>query len=281
MNPPMKRMAISIGSLVLLLFQGGCAPHQVATHWQGEDIIVNGCDNEWRGNPDYHDPDRQVTIRVTNDAEAIFLCIATGDDALKKQFGRTGLTVWLDPLGGKAQTFGIHLPVGGFERLHQGTQTGNLKPAGNGLQTPSPEPLKSLAITYQDTTESLAMTIDEVRRTGIDVAFGQAGGGRWVYEFIIGFKAAPCLSGLGPGMVVGVGIQSGESKHEGRKRPASAGQMGKGAPPGGKGGHGSGRGGGRGMNRGMNRDPGRSRSLDKGNPFEVRLEVQLAEHASG
>lgn len=275
---------LPMGILVLLIVIGGCAPHQVATRWRDETITANGCDAEWQGTPDYYDEDRQVTIRLTNDGEALFLCIAIGDDTLKRQIGMTGLTVWVDPLGETAQTFAIHLPGRGAGSLHRypPPEAGTGRPAGdwgdpgdNEERPDSPEPIQSLAITYPDTTGSLDMTIDEIRRTGIDVGAGQAEGGRWVYEFIIAFRAAPCLTGIAPGMRVGVGFQTGEPKKGGHEKTGAVGQRGTGGPPGGMGGHGPGRGG------GMGRGSGKSRSIEKDDPFDVWIEARLADRAAG
>ncbi len=296
MKKRLKQNAIKIVLLFSIVFQGGCSVNKVACHWRGYDIVANGYENEWQGSPQYYDKKRQLAIRVTNDVEALFLCVSTSDKALKKRIRMSGLTVWLDPQGGKEQIFGIHLLGGDTKRPDRGSGPGagafrpaddRGRPEENEQKPPFSETLEELEISYWGATGPLKMRIDEVQRTGIDIGIGPPEGGRMVYEFNIGFKAAPSLSGLKPGMIVGLGIQTGASKPDGRKRASSGDQMGQGGPGGGMGGPGSGGGmggpgPGGGMDRGgMGRGPGGSGPHDKNDLFEVWLQVQLADRTKG
>jgi hypothetical protein len=278
MKKRLKQNAIKIVLLFSFILQGGCSAHKVACHWRGYDIVANGYENEWQGSPQYYDKRRQVSIRVTNDAEALFLCVSTSDKDLKRRLRMTGLTVWLDPHGGKEQIFGIHLPGGDTKRPDRGPGLGagafrpaddRGRPEENEQKPPPSETLEELEISYWGATGPLEMTIDEVRRTGIDIGMGPPKDGRMVYEFNIGFKAAPSISGLKPGMIVGLGIQAGASKPDGRKRASSGDQMGQGGPGGGM------------DSSGMGRGPGGSGPHDKNDLFEVWLQVQLAERTKG
>ncbi|VTR67749.1 hypothetical protein DESC_610332 [Desulfosarcina cetonica] len=84
---------------------------------------------------------------------------------------------------------------------------------------------ESLRITYQDATGPLSMTMDEVRRTGIDIGVARGSDGRLCYEFKIAFRADPSLEGFRPGMCLGLGIQSGSAADGHPPRSANAGGM--------------------------------------------------------
>ncbi|WP_319405739.1 hypothetical protein [uncultured Desulfosarcina sp.] len=283
----LKRIALGIGLLMLFLFQAGCAVHKLTAHWCNYNIAANGCDNEWQEIPQYYDEGRQIAVRMANHAEALFLCISISDNALKKQNGLGRLTIWLDPQGGKAKTFGIHLSSGDPKgpTLGSRSETGVMRPTddrgssmGNQPKLPSVVPLKKLEITYKDTTGPLKMTMDEVHLTGIEIGVGQSKEGRLIYEFDIGFQAAPCLSGLEPGMDIGVGIQINTPEKESRKRAPTNGQMGRGGPGGGMSGPGPG---GSAGGRVFSHASEGLHLGEENDPFEVWLQVQLANRASG
>jgi len=206
-----KINALKVGLLLFVLVGTGCATHTVASHWRRNAVVANGSEDEWLTPPQYYDGDRQANIRMMNDAEAIYLCFSTRDEALKKQLLMTGLTVWLDPAGEKNKTFGIHLPgaSGGPRGLSRESKTGDRqgsKKEGPALKTPT-----AVEITYAKTTGPLSMPMAQVRQTGIDVGAGQPNGHRFVYEFKICFTAGPSLSALGPGKTLGIGIETGDT----------------------------------------------------------------------
>jgi hypothetical protein len=290
MRTPVKLDAMRLGLLVLLVYLGGCTANKVTSQWRDGDIITNGSDSEWRVVPQYYDGDRPVAIRVTNDAKALFLCISTSDEAVKRQLRMTGLTLWFDPQGEKNRIFGIHLPGSEPPGPRRGArpEAGGMPPARNrGGASPDKEPilppvgpLNELSITYSDATGPLTMTLDEVRHTGIDIGVGQPPGGRLVYEFAIAFKAAPSLCGLAPGMVVGLGVLAGTSGKQNPKRSTSGGETGPGGPGGPGGGmRGPGPGNGGTMSGGPmgGGGPGGPGPGEKSESLAVWLQVRLAD----
>ena len=276
----MKQTMINVGWLVLLIAAGGCTANKVAGHWRDHGVVADGDDREWRKAPQYYDSDRQLVIRVTNDATIISLCVATGQADFAQRLRRGGLTVWLDPQGGEKHLFGIHLPDSDTETVTPGHGHRAPKPKPRDKQVPSPrgkpprlEPLKQLAVTYSDATGPLTMTISEVRRTGIEIGAGRTGDGRLVYEFNIAFRAAPSLSELKPGMIVGIGILTGGFGQNGPEQGLPGGPMG---PPGFDSGPG-----GPGPGSGMRGSPGARAFGKKDKPIEVWLRVRLAGTAMG
>jgi hypothetical protein len=138
------------------------------------------------------------------------------------------------------------------------------------------KPLESVFITYADTTGPLKMDMVEVRKTGLNIGVGRDSGGRWIYEFNIPFKADSCLADLGPGAIVGIAIQSGETERGGEKPPSigsPGGGMGGPEPGGGMrmpGGPGGGMGGGT-----PGGEPGGPPNSGDSKGFEIWIRVTL------
>lgn len=259
--------AIVAAWAVLVTIMAGCATTaHVDSRWHDSSTVVDGRDGEWTGRPQYYDGDRQLVVRVTNDASAMTVCIATGDVDLKRRLARSGLTVWLDPAAGTDQVFGIHLlgdARGGRDRR---------PPRGAGGASPPDaehSPPTRVAITYPHTTGPLDMRLAEVRRAGIDIAVAGAPDGRQVYELRIAFSAAPELVGHGPGKSVGLGIFSSGDASRGHSDGSPSGR-----PPE------FGRGGGMGPPPGGGRGPG-GRPGNDGPELEIWLNVKLAVPAAG
>ncbi len=264
---------------------GGCATQKEVTgHWRSHDIAANGKDDEWQNDiPQYYDDKQHLTIRILNDAKRISLALSTSAPELQRQFQISGLTVWFDPHGGKEKIFGLHLPANDVGRPGPPVR-GDAGPPGGHRDRPNKEnrpttapiiiePIKTLSITYSDTTGPLEMTLEEIRRTGIDIGIDRTGDNRLVYEFDIKFSAAPSLESLKPGMVLGIGFIGAAPG-----RPGAMGTMG--GPPG------------RqavqtpfgtdmGLPSGRSKGPGGNKSPPgaKGKSLEVWLKVQLADRA--
>jgi len=254
-----KTNAIKIG-LLFVVVSTGCATHIVSSHWRQDGLTINGSEDEWPEVPQYYDSDRKVSLRMMNDADAVYLCFSTSDEALKKKLSMTGLTVWLDPAGEKHKTFGIHLPGAGPPGLPR--KSGADDRQGDKNERPALKTPKTAEITYAGATGPLSMPMAQVRQTGIDVGVGQPNGRRFVYEFKICFTAGPSLSALGQGKTVGIGIETGKTdmNHEMRK-PPEGGMDRKN--------HGGGMGGG-------GRPGGGSSAKAMGEPFETWIKVTLA-----
>ena len=224
------RNASKLSLLFLLIFQFGCATHkEYLSHWRNFDICANGINSEWPFSPQYWEKEQNVFLRIANDNNAVFLNLSSGNDLLNGKLRMTGLTIWLDPAGGKEKVFGIHLPGehakipwAGSRPIIEGIRPNDelgLSPnnsGSTGMPGPPPKLPETLYITYKNSTGPLDMTIDEVGKTGIFIGIGQLRNNKLTYEFTIGFRAAPCLSSLKPGWILGIGIQTGSGNKKNR-----------------------------------------------------------------
>lgn len=225
----LRQVVAFIGVLLMVGFLWGCLTHRLAGGWKSDDIIANGIDAEWPGEPLFVDEDLQLAVRVVNDNHSLALCIQTCGETLKRQLRMDGLTVWFDPKGGQEKIFGIHVPGGSpaGPGRRPSPEAGAKPPTDRDHRSGSTQPravpieaLQRVAITYGDATGPLTMEMNEVRRTGIAIGVGQRPDQSLVYEFSIAFKAAPSLNELMPGMAVGIGIQRGAAE-TGDRQPSS------------------------------------------------------------
>ena len=258
---PGKAIA-AIGVLLPLLFCG-CATRQVESGPPAHAIVADGSDAEWPGSPQFYDKSKKASIRLSNDAESVRICFATGDRDLKMTLATQGMSLWLDPDGGKNRVVGIYVPgrKSHFRFAEKGT---------NGDHAPKPPELSmpaTIEMTYSETTGPLKMNIEDVRRTGIGIGVGQPDGSHYVYEFIVPFAVDEILSEMGSGKDIGVGITSGNGESEKSGRQPSMESRGG---PGGGGGRGR-----TGKGPGMGGGGGKSGSGKRSDPYEVWLKVQV------
>ncbi|BBO70957.1 hypothetical protein DSCA_48870 [Desulfosarcina alkanivorans] len=211
----------AIGILLPLLF-GGCAARNVTSQWHTQVIVADGSDAEWSGSPQFYDKSKKASIRLSNDAESIQICFATGDRDLKMRLATEGLSLWLDPDGGKNKVVGIYVPGkrSHFRPADKGAD-GNHEPKPQELRMPA-----TIEMTYSDTTGPLKMDVEAVRRTGIGIGVGQPDGSRYVYEFIVPFAVDEILADMGSGKEIGVGILPGNGESEKSRRQPSMGSGG-------------------------------------------------------
>jgi hypothetical protein len=251
---------LKVGLFLLALVSTGCAAHDVTSHWCRDGLTINGSEDEWPASFQYYDADRQIGIRMMNDADAVYICFVTNDKELKKKLLMTGLTVWLDPAGEKHKTFGVHLPGAGPRGLPR--KSGADDRQGNKKESTTLKRPTAVDITYVETTGPLSMPMAQVRQTGIEVGAGQPNGRRFVYEFKICFTAGPSLSALGPGKTLGIGIETGKTDMNHEMGKPTEGGMGRTNHGGGM--HGGGRPGG----------DSPAKAMDE--PFETWTKVTLA-----
>ncbi len=151
---------LSIG--VLSAAAGVRAADPVQSHWRTDDLRIDGVMTDW---PGLTFVSKEVATSVVNDAQDLYILVATSDPAVNLQLTRAGLAVYLDPKGGKGRAFGIRIPPLG-NRLAPGSV-----PAGGEDEPP--------LLSYFDV---LGPATDEMRRvelsdaTGIDLRIGSQDG---------------------------------------------------------------------------------------------------------
>lgn len=103
------RWSRRVSALLLLLATGAAvrADNPVKSRWHTGDLRIDGVMNDW---PEQTFVSKEVSTSVMNDDKDLYALVATSDAAVILQLRRAGLVVYLDPKGGKAQTFGVRIP---------------------------------------------------------------------------------------------------------------------------------------------------------------------------
>jgi hypothetical protein len=114
MNGSMRGSWAGIVSLVAagaILALAGCSRAVLSSGWPTREVVLNGVPGDWPAEW-FSIADDRLVVSVTNDAEYLYLAVAPGDDSMQAQIMRRGLTLWFDPAGGKAKSFGLRYPIG-------------------------------------------------------------------------------------------------------------------------------------------------------------------------
>ena len=114
----MKFAAVLLSLAVLIAATPVRADDPVQSHWRSDDlrVVIDGVMTDWPGQVFVS---KEVSTSVVNDAQDIYILIATSNPAVNLQLTRAGLAIYLDPKGGKSQRFGIRIPPIG-SRLEPG-----------------------------------------------------------------------------------------------------------------------------------------------------------------
>ncbi len=224
------------------LMHMNCSTLQLESTWKDRDITLDGKGGDWLGSK-YYFEDVAISIGLINDAQYLYVSMMTENPMIRAQIMRKGLTVWLDPKGGKNKTFGIKYPLG-RQRTEQEEE--RLTPeammdeiAREEMMQKLQESMTELEVLGPDEKVLENMDIKDAKR--IDVKMRNAGG-TFVYELrvpLISSEEHPFAVGVKPGDMIGVGFLSPKLQMQRPRGMRSGGMPGMG----GRGGMGGGVGG--------------------------------------
>lgn len=102
--------SILIGIFIIIV-SSGCSSEKLTSIWKSQEILIDGDNVEWENTQTFFD-DKNISISVMNDKKFLYLCLATTDQQIQRQFFNIGLTVWFDQQGEANKKLGIGFPVG-------------------------------------------------------------------------------------------------------------------------------------------------------------------------
>lgn len=273
----------------IMLFTG-CGATSLTSTYHEKPFTVDGDARDWVGLPLYVDK-TGVNVAVSHDADYLYLMVSTTDRVRQSQIRRGGFTVWFDPSGGSAKTFGIRYPMGmpggpppamDDEMAPPGEMPPDMPPAGHGESVMRSD-MELLGPDDED-----RMIVSLLSEKQIQARLSDASGGL-TYELRVPLAhdaAHPHGIGVQPGKDLGVALETGTM--EGTMGRPGGGQRGGRdggggmMPPGGDdmqdeggmqgGGGGRGPGGGRGHGGGMRGERG---SGTNSSPIDISLKVVL------
>lgn len=241
----MKKLSACMLILILSCFiHNGCSTLELESTWKDRDITLDGKGGEWLG-AKYYFEDSAISVGLINDERYLYVSMMTENPMLRSQMMRQGLTVWLDPQGGKNKSFGIKFPLGrqGEEQEREGMDPREMmdEMAREEMMQRLQESMTELEVLGPD--EKVLGRWDVEDSKGIEVKMRNAGG-TFVYELKVPLASSeehPFAVGVEPGDIIGVGFLSPKMQ---MRRPSGirgGGRMpggGGGMPPGGGGGMG-------------------------------------------
>lgn len=270
----------------------GCGTTSLTSTYHDKPITVDGDPKDWVGLPLYVDRSG-VNVAVSHDADHLYLMVSTTDRALQSQIRRGGFTVWFDPTGGSAQTFGIRYPMGMPGGPPPSRDEAMAPPGDMGMDMPPPgrgENIMRSDMELLGPDDEDRMIVSLLSEKQIQIKLSDATGGL-TYELRVPLQhdaAHPNGIGVQPGKELGVMLQT-ETMDGMKGGPGGGGQRGGRdvdgggmMPPGGddmQGGEG-GRGSGGGRGAGGGRGPGGGMRGERGSgssssPIDISLKVVL------
>ena len=102
----------SVFLLVGMILTSGCnSVLSLQSQTPARDIAIDGRIEDWRGaiNPV---EGKNYSLGVLNDGEYLYVSLLTSDPDVTERIIQRGMTLWLDPDGGKDKIFGIRFPLG-------------------------------------------------------------------------------------------------------------------------------------------------------------------------
>ncbi|MBC8401215.1 MAG: hypothetical protein H8E14_06975 [Candidatus Marinimicrobia bacterium] len=268
---------ITVPLLIFLTFLlTGCNQSKLDSVWSGGTVIIDGDDQEWRSSQ-FVPKGEKIALGIMNDEANLYLSFRTADQQTIIRALSLGFTIWIDPKGGKRQTFGIKYPVG--------TGLGEMR----GL-------LRDRRASYDEREEQIRFLLQTQTMTDIygpenylinRIALSNDSGlklksaysrGQFIFEVQIPFTNITEQTGgptVSPGARIGVGFIAGEIDREAlRSQMAGRGGRGGSRPGGGTGGRGGM--GGSPPGGGMGRSGGGNRQMMP-DAMEAWFKVKLAE----
>lgn len=233
---------------MLILFFGlsvlvGCSMLELESTWKDRDIVLDGKDGDWLG-AKYYFEGLAISVGLINDEQHLYVSMMTENPVTRAQIMRQGLTVWLDPEGGKNKTFGIKYPLGrqGDEQEREGMEPGAMmdEVTREEMMKKLQESMTEFEVLGPNEQVLARMNIEDAE--GIEVKMRNAGA-TFVYELRVPLSSSeefPYAVGVKPGDTIGVGFLSPKMKMQRPRGMRGTGGMpptgGGGMPPGGMGG---------------------------------------------
>jgi hypothetical protein len=204
--------AILFIMLLFVAMQIGCrSALKLESNWRSRDLSIDGKSDDWIG-VKYYFEDVSVSVGLINDDRHLYVSMITENRLVIGQIMMQGLTLWLDPKGGKEKTFGIKFPLGrqearkkggepmppeSMEMRNQENMTGRLQ-----------EALTKLAVIGPEGEVVEKLPVDDAK--GIDVKL-RVDAGLLTYEIKIPLSRSeehPYAVGAKVGETIGLGLES-------------------------------------------------------------------------
>jgi uncharacterized membrane protein YgcG len=272
---PSGTMAVNILCILIVTVLAGCSSLRLESRWREADTPIDGKGVNWQDTLMILE-DKLTSVGVLNDSVYLYVRLVTTNRDLEGQIVRQGLAFWFDRNGGEQKKFGIRFPLGfnrsaGFQRDERRNNENMASPRRDSIMVP----VNDLEILGPDEGQQHRITFAEA--TGIDARF-QTSHDTLTYTLKVPTSSSgylPFTIGARPGTVIGMTIETSNTRGAGRSSEGSGEQGGR------RGGGGFGGRGGYGGRGGSGYGGGRSGQSGQTKPFSQFAKVRLALPESG
>ena len=98
-------------TLLLLSFTGCKSAMNLTSNSLDREVTIDGSEEEWVDALQAIEKEN-FSLGLLNDEEFLYVTLVTADAQLRNQIMALGMTLWIDPEGGKDKTFGVRFPLG-------------------------------------------------------------------------------------------------------------------------------------------------------------------------
>jgi|GEM_PF-4738518 len=109
MRDQYRILLVSTAFLVSVIL--ACSGAKILSTYSTGEIMVDGNFQEWENRLTYLE-NKEINLGVSNDSTAVYFCITIADQGLRHRVFTQGVTLWIDPDGGRSEVFGIRYPIG-------------------------------------------------------------------------------------------------------------------------------------------------------------------------
>jgi hypothetical protein len=109
MRPDLRLLQPAIALAIVGSLLACAHSEKIQSSWPDPEITVDGAYADWSGRLVRLDDGRSVALGVANDRSNLYLCLVTRDFEIQSMIQRSGLTVWLDPDGGRRKRVGFRI----------------------------------------------------------------------------------------------------------------------------------------------------------------------------
>ncbi|HKJ66767.1 MAG TPA: hypothetical protein VKA68_02325 [bacterium] len=117
------KTTISVWTLAVLFLVAGCQTVQITSSRMASPPSIDGSLNDWPNGSEFLIDDGRMALTITNDRQHLYLGGVVTDKALQRVIRMQGLTIWLDPDGGRSKRIEIRIPAaaeGSFDERRGG-----------------------------------------------------------------------------------------------------------------------------------------------------------------
>ena len=108
----MKKLTSILFLCTLFIALTGCkSAVNLTSNSLDRDVSIDGSEEEWVDALQVIEKE-SFSLGLLNDDEFLYVTLVTSDAQLRNQILALGMTLWIDPAGGKEKSFGIRFPLG-------------------------------------------------------------------------------------------------------------------------------------------------------------------------